>query len=69
MQTTDTAKMTKTKYFVEYSVINNTQDSFLAYYVLVRSCDAALLYASDDLDNIWLHCFHAGINKNDITLW
>ena len=68
MNTFETAKRTETKYFVEY-VTNYEIPGFIAYYALVRTSDVAYLYANEKLDNIWLYCFHAGINKDEITLW
>ena len=68
MTTIETAKMTETKYFVEY-VTRPSIPGFIAYYALVRTSDQAYLYANAELDNIWLYCFHAGISKNDSPLW
>lgn len=65
MNTIETAKRTKTTYFVEYICddLNNT------YWQLVRSRDAAILAAHKDLNDIYAHCFVCGINKQDVTLW
>lgn len=68
MTTLETAQRTATKYFVEF-VTNYQIPGFISYYALVRTSDAAYLYANAELDNIWLYCFHAGISKDDITLW
>lgn len=65
MTTIETAKRTKTTYFIEYVCddINNT------YWQLVRSRDAAILAAKEDLNDIYAHCFICGINKQDVTIW
>ena len=65
MTTFETAKLTKTTYFVEYICddINNTS------WQLVRSSDMAIRAARKDLDDIYAHCFICGINKQDVTIW
>lgn len=65
MITIETARRTKTRYFIEYvcTDLNNT------YWQLVRSCDAAILSAQKDLSDLYAICFVYGINKQDVTVW
>ena len=61
MNTIETAKRTNTKYFIEY--LSNT------YFQLVRSKDAAILAAYNDLTTLYAECFVRGIHNEDVTLW
>lgn len=56
-----------TKYYVDY-VCEKTASDFITYFQLVRTIDEAILYANENLDNIFLHCFHIGIHKDDLTI-
>ena len=57
----------KTKYYIDWKC-EKYQGNFNAYHQIVRSADDAILYANENLDNIFLYCFHAGISKDDITI-
>ena len=56
-----------TKYYIDYKIYKD-RGRIEAYHQLVRASDEAILYANTQLDNIFLFCFHQGINKNEITL-
>lgn len=56
-----------TKYYIDY-ICKNAGGKIEAYHQLVRTKDEAILYANESLDNIFLHCFHAGINKSNVTI-
>lgn len=68
MNTIETAKMTKTTYFVEY-VARMVKNELITYYQLVRTADCAILHAFDDLDTIYAQCFIEGISNRDVTIW
>lgn len=57
----------KTKYYIDY-ICNKVGSIIEAYYQLVRTKDEAILYANESLDNIFLHCFHEGISKDEIVI-
>ncbi len=57
----------KTKYYIDY-ICNKVGGIIEAYYQLVRTKDEAILYANESLDNIFLHCFHEGISKDEIVI-
>lgn len=56
-----------TKYYIDYVCVK-TATEFSAYYRLIRTSDSAILYANEDLDNIFLYCFHMGIHKSDLVV-
>lgn len=58
--------MEKSKYYVDYIYNNPTGENF--YFQLVRRSDDAILYANRDLNNVFLHCWHVGISKDDIVI-
>lgn len=64
MTTEQTAKQTKTKYFIQY-VHNNKQ----WYYELIRTADLAILYANEDENNVKLHCWVNNIPASEVTIW
>lgn len=67
MKTTINKSQTETrKYYIDYIYDNTTGPNY--YHQLVRDKDGAILYANEKLDNIFLHCFHAGISKDDIVI-
>lgn len=65
MDTIELAKRTNTKYFIEYicADLSNT------YFQLVRTRDAAILFAFEDLTTVYAECFVRGIHNEDVTLW
>lgn len=65
MTTTEIAKHATTKYFIEYICddINNT------YWQIVRTKDAAILFANPELQNIYAHCYLEGISREDVSMW
>lgn len=65
MTTQEIANLASTKYFIEYLCENLDT----AYYQIVRTADCAILYANESIDNIFVHCFHQGINREDVSLW
>ena len=65
MTTTEIAKRATTKYFIEY--INNDLNN--TYWQLVRTKDAAILFANSGLENVYVHCFLCGISRDDVSLW
>ena len=60
-------KRINTKYYIDY-ICKNVGGRIEAYHQLVRTKDEAILYANASLDNVFLHCFHAGINKSNVTI-
>ena len=60
-------KTASTPYYIDY-VINKENGCFDTYYQLVRTKDDAILYASEELDNIFLNCWHRGISKDDVVI-
>ena len=58
----------KTKFYIDF-VHEKVNGSINCYYQLVRRADEAILYANPDLNNIFLFCFHAGINKEQVVLF
>lgn len=69
MKTSEINTDNVTRYYIDY-VINKDQIGRIdsCYYQLVRRSDDAILYANEDLDNVFLHCFHAGISAKDIVI-
>lgn len=54
------------KYTIDYIYDNPVGINF--YHQLVRNSDNAILYANPTLDNVFLYCFHLGINKDEIII-
>lgn len=58
-----------TPYYIDFFI---AKDRFgvieAAYYRLIRRRDDAILYSNQELDNVFLHCFHAGISNKDIVI-
>lgn len=58
-----------TPYYIDYVILKDNNGLITgAYFQLTRTNDDAILYANENLDNIFLHCFHAGINKDQIVI-
>jgi hypothetical protein len=57
----------QSKYFIDYISKNETGANF--YYQLVRRSDDAILYANENLDNVYLYCWNAGINRDDVVTY
>lgn len=56
----------KTKYYIDYIYDNPSGQNY--YYQLVRASDDAILYANEDLKNIFLFCWRNDISCKDITV-
>lgn len=69
MDTFETAKLTKTKYFIEYTYPTDAYGNQKFYYQLVRTKDCAILYANKDINNVFIHCWKNDIKKVDVTIW
>lgn len=69
MTTQETAKLTKTKFFIEYVYPFDAYGNQSFYYQLVRTKDCAILYANEELTNVQLYCWLNDISKNDVSLW
>lgn len=54
------------KYTIDYIYDNPSGENY--YHQLVRNADGAILYANPNLDNVFLHCFKAGISCEDIVI-
>lgn len=69
MTTEETAKRTKTGYFIEYvcSVDAYGKQSF--YYQLVRTKDCAILYSNENIKNVFVRCWQINILYTDVTIW
>lgn len=57
----------KTKYYIDYITIKET-NGIIAYYQLVRRKDDAILYSNYSLDNVFIHCWKSGISYNDVVV-
>ena len=69
MNTLETAKQTKTAYFIEYV---NTIDAYgkqSFYFQLVRTKDCAILYANENINNVFIACWEMDISHKDVTIW
>ena len=56
-----------TKYYIDYITLKETS-GLVAYYQLVRAKDDAILYSNWSLDNIFLHCWHNDIRRDEVTI-
>ena len=61
MDTLETAKQTKTAYFIEYV--------YPIYFQLVRTKDCAILYANENINNVFIACWKMDISHKDVTIW
>ena len=55
-----------TRYVIDY-IYNNT-NGINFYYQLVRRSDDAILYANQNLDNVFIRCWELGITCNDVVI-
>lgn len=69
MNTQDTAKMTKTPYFIEYVWPVDAYGNQSFYYQLVRTSDLMILYANPSIDKVFIECWQNDISRNDVTVW
>ena len=69
MTTRETAKMTKTPYFIEYVCPVDAYGKQSFYYQLVRKSDLMILYANPSFDRMLIECWQRDISKNDVTIW
>lgn len=54
------------KYTIDFVYDNPSGENY--YHQLVRNSDGAILYANPILDNIFVFCFKAGINREDVAI-
>lgn len=66
MTTTETAKRTSTKYFIDY-VANVNYGLF--YYRVVRTSDEAILYSNELVNNVKIWCWENNIPASEVTIW
>ena len=69
MTTEETAKRTKTGYFIEYVYPIDAYGNQSFYYQLVRTKDCAILYANEDIKNVLIQCWQRNILYTDVTIW
>ena len=69
MTTEETAKRTKTGYFIEYVCPIDAYGNQSFYYQLVRTKDCAILYANEDIKNVLIQCWQRNILHTDVTIW
>ena len=55
-----------TRYVIDYIYNNKTGINF--YHQLVRQSDGAILYANQNLDNVFIRCWELGIPCNDVVI-
>ena len=55
-----------TRYVIDYIHSNKTGINF--YHQLVRCSDGAILYANQNLDNVFIRCWELGITCNDVVI-
>lgn len=69
MTTSETAQRTKTTYFIEYVYPIDAYGKQSFYFQLVRTKDCAILYANDNINNVFIACWKMDIQHNDVTIW
>ena len=69
MTTQETAKMTKTPYFIEYVSPVDAYGRKSFYYQLIRTSDLMILYANESYYNVIVECWRNDISKNEVTVW
>ena len=69
MTTFETAKQTKTAYFIEYVYPIDAYGKQSFYFQLVRTNDCAILYSNENLQNVFIACWQMDILKKDVTIW
>ena len=68
METKNTSRAPKIEahYVIDYVYDNPGGINF--YHQLVRQSDNAILYANENLDNVFLRCWELGIKHNDVVV-
>ena len=68
METKNTSRAPKIEahYVIDYVYDNPGGINF--YHQLVRQSDNAILYANENLDNVFLRCWELGIKQNDVVV-
>lgn len=69
MTTLETANRTNTKYFIEYVYPIDAYGNQQFYYQLVRTKDCNILYANEDLQNVYIECWKRDISRKEVTIW
>ena len=69
MNTLETAKQTKTAYFIEYVQTIDAYGKQSFYFQLVRTKDCAILYANENINNVFIECWKMDISHKDVTIW
>ena len=69
MDTLETAKQTKTAYFIEYVYPIDAYGKQSFYFHLVRTKDCAILYANENINNVFIACWKMDISHKDVTIW
>lgn len=57
MDTLETAKQTKTAYFIEYVYPIDAYGKQSFYFQLERTKDCAILYANENINNVFIACW------------
>lgn len=69
MDTLETAKQTKTAYFIEYVCPIDAYGKQSFYFQLVRTKDCAILYDNENINNVFIACWKMDISHKDVTIW
>jgi len=69
MTTLETAQRTNTAYFIDYVCPVDAYGKQSFYFQLVRTKDCAILYANEDIQNVFVECWKMDISKKDVTIW
>lgn len=69
MDTLETAKQTKTAYFIEYVYPIDAYGKQSFYFQLVRTKDCVILYANENINNVFIACWKMDIPHKDVTIW
>lgn len=69
MDTIETAQRTKTAYFIEYVYPVDAYGKQSFYFQLVRTNDCAILYANENINNVFIACWKMDIPHKDVTIW
>lgn len=69
MDTKETAQRTETAYFIEYVYPVDAYGKQSFYFQLVRTKDCAILYANENINNVFIACWKMDIPHKDVTIW
>lgn len=69
MDTIETAQRTETAYFIEYVYPVDAYGKQSFYFQLVRTKDCAILYANENINNVFIACWKMDISHKDVTIW